>query len=203
MNIANPSQDIAELFNEQPTLETERLILRKLRQEDAPDMFEYASDPETVQYVTFEPNKTLEDTRALIERMAATRPGMERLIWAIEHKENSKMLGTVGLHLDSARHARAELAYIINKAYWGRGIVPEAAQRVIQYGFEALQLHRIQALCKPENMASARVMEKVGMSYEGIMREYIFIKGTWWDSKMYAILRQDWEAAGSRRVGRP
>ena len=89
-------------------------------------------------------------------------------------------------------HARAEVGYVLSRGYWGRGIMTEAVRAVIHFGFEELHLNRIESRCIAENMASARVMEKAGMVYEGTLRGREFIKGYYRDMKVYAIRRKEY-----------
>jgi ribosomal-protein-alanine N-acetyltransferase len=92
-------------------------------------------------------------------------------------------------------HARAELGYVLSREHWGRGLMPEAVRAVIRFGFGRMGLNRVQARCIAENVASARVMEKAGMAYEGTLRESEFIKGAYRDMKLYSILRREYRPA--------
>ena len=92
-------------------------------------------------------------------------------------------------------HARAELGYVLSREHWGKGLMPEAVRAVMAFGFEKLSLNRIQARCIAENLASARVMEKAGMTFEGTLRESEFIKGAYRDIKLYSILRREYRGA--------
>jgi ribosomal-protein-alanine N-acetyltransferase len=178
-----------------PTLETERLVLRRPRMEDAADVFEYGSDPEVTRTVTFVSHATIEDSRAWLARVLERVPAESGLCtFAMELKNTGKMVGTCGIFLDDVRSARAEAAYVLNRAYWGQGLTAEALRAVVDFGFRQLGLNRISAMCLPENTASARVMEKAGMTYEGTLREYMFFKGRYNDLRVYATLRREWEA---------
>jgi ribosomal-protein-alanine N-acetyltransferase len=177
-----------DVFSNFPTLETKRLILRKLRLEDAKDVFEYASDPEVSKYVTWEPHRSIEDSINLIKFTHERYEKREGIIWGIVYKENNKVIGTCDISL-AIKHFRAEIAYAISRDYWGKGLMTEAVKEVIKFGFEKMNLNRIQAMCIPENIGSYRVMEKVGMKYEGLIREYMYIKGKFQDLKLYSILR--------------
>ncbi|MDQ3927596.1 MAG: GNAT family N-acetyltransferase [Chloroflexota bacterium] len=192
--LGQPGGEITELFNRAPILETKRLRLRGLRMEDATYVYEYASDPEVARYVMFEPHQSLGESRAYLERVLSRPPGSGSINLGMEHRATGKLLGRIVLFLDSERDARGELAYALNRSYWGQGYTTEAARVVIDHGFRHLPLHRIQATCFPENEASARVLEKAGMSYEGTLRQYMLIKGKYQDLKMYSILRSEWEA---------
>ena len=97
-------------------------------------------------------------------------------------------------------HARAELGYVLSRKLWGRGLMPEAVRAVVRFGFGRMELNRIEARCIIENAASARVMEKAGMTCEGTLREREFIKGAYRDMRLYSILRREYrpESSGAR-----
>jgi [ribosomal protein S5]-alanine N-acetyltransferase len=97
-------------------------------------------------------------------------------------------------------HSRAELGYVLAQEYWGTGLMPEAVRRVIRFCFERMDLNRVEARCLAENVASARVMEKAGMSYEGTLRKREYIKGAYRDMKMYSILRSEYATGSPRPV---
>lgn len=108
------------------------------------------------------------------------------------YKGDGHIVGTCGFVNWSLDHARAELGYAIHREYWGQGLVPEAVRAMISFGFEKIGLNRIEARCIAENTASARVMEKAGMSYEGTLRQREFIKGAYRNIKLYAILESEY-----------
>jgi ribosomal-protein-alanine N-acetyltransferase len=179
-------------FEDLPELETERLLLRKMRLDDARAMFAYASDPEVTRYVLFETHRSIEDSEAFL-RLAVE--GYERGDfggWGVVLKDSGAFVGTCGVDYGYApEHARAELGYVLSREHWGKGLIPEAVRAVIRFGFGRMELNRIQARCIAENTASARVMEKAGMTYEGTLREYQLIKGAYRDMKFYSILRRE------------
>lgn len=180
-------------FRNLPDLETERLLLRRLRPDDAPDMFKYASDPQVALYTTWEAHQSVEDSAAFIaaimEGYGTDKPGS--WTWGIVLKESNKLIGTLALW-GAPQHARAEVGYAIGRPYWGRGLVAEAVIALLKLGFGQLGLNRIEARCMPQNVASARVMEKAGMSFEGVLREQMLVKGRFDDLKMYSILRREY-----------
>lgn len=110
--------------------------------------------------------------------------------WAITRQTNGEVIGAFGLGID-ARHHRGSLGYWLDVASWNRGITSEAAQRVVRFGFETLNLHRIEAMCLPRNIASSRVMEKAGMEFEGILRGYFCKDGVFEDVAMHAVIRDE------------
>src|SRR5829696_4024847 len=182
-----------KIFADLPELETERLLLRKMHLDDAEAMFAYASDPEVTRYVLFETHRSVEDSKAFL-RLATE--GYERGDfggWGVVLKDGGAFVGTCGVDVNYApEHARAELGYVLSRDHWGRGLMTEAVRAVISFGFGRMELNRIQARCIAENTASARVMEKAGMTYEGTLRESEFIKGAYRDMKLYSILRSEY-----------
>jgi ribosomal-protein-alanine N-acetyltransferase len=181
-----------DVFRELPTLETERLWLRKLRPDDLDDIFEYASDPEVAKYTTWETHKTPADAHTFLASVLERYQTGQIAVWGLEHKSDQKLIGTCALHDVVPHHARAELGYALSRSYWNKGYMTEAVHAVIDFGFGTLQFNRIEAHCLPENIGSARVMEKVGMTFEGTLRQHMFVKGKYDDLRMYSILRSEW-----------
>ena len=170
-----------------PQLETPRLVLRALVPGDADDIFAYAADPDVAQYTLWSTHTTIADSRQFIAWIS----GGSLACWAIMQPATGQVIGTSFLHSHHARHHRAEIAFNLAKHSWGRGYATEAAQAVIRTGFVHYGLNRIEGTCMLGNGASARVMEKIGMRFEGILRQYVFAKQAFHDLKLYAILRED------------
>ena len=183
---------IEDIFRDLPTIKTERLVLRKLTQDDAQDVFEYASDPEVPKYSTWSVHQSIEDTKEFLNAVIEEYVNHEIAPWGIVHKADKKVIGTCGFVNWILDDDRAEIGYALSRKYWGQGYMPEAVREAIDFGFRKMQLNRIEARCKVENTASARVMEKVGMKFEGILREHMFVKGKYHDLKIYSILRKEW-----------
>jgi ribosomal-protein-alanine N-acetyltransferase len=181
------------LYPDLPTLESDRLMLRKMSLEDAPDLFEYASDSQVAQYTTWTPHKSLEDSQIFLNSILAKYQNHESYDWGIIHKGDGKLIGTCGFVNWVSPHHHAEIGYALSRPYWGKGYMPEAVKAVLAFGFQKTNLNRIEGRCKLPNHSSARVLEKVGMKYEGILRQQMFSKGSFHDMKLYAILREDWE----------
>ncbi|UOQ44856.1 GNAT family N-acetyltransferase [Halobacillus salinarum] len=175
-----------EKIAEVPVIETERLLLRKITIDDAEDMYVYASDEEVTKSVTWETHASLTDTIEFIETFIPRYDAP----WGIELKENGKFIGTVHFVWWQPEHACAELGYVLSKDYWGRGLITEAVRAVISFGFDQLDLVRIQARCFVDNKGSERVMNKAGMSYEGISRKAMYVKGEHKDLKVYAVINE-------------
>ncbi|MCT7984679.1 GNAT family N-acetyltransferase [Laspinema sp. A4] len=181
------------LYPDLPTLESDRLILRKMSLEDAPDLFEYASDPEVAKYTTWHPHQSLEDSHIFLNSILKKYQNHECFDWGIVHKADIKLIGTCGLVNWVLPHYHAEIGYALSQRYWGQGYMTEAVQALLAFGFQKTDLNRIQGRCKLANRPSARVMEKVGMKFEGILRQQMFIKGSFHDMNLYALVRKDWE----------
>jgi ribosomal-protein-alanine N-acetyltransferase len=110
----------------------------------------------------------------------------------VEHKRDRRLIGTCGfISWDKSRNC-AEIAYALSQPYWHRGLMTEAATAVADFGFRTMGIYRLQAYCDPANIGSNRVMEKLGMRYEGTLRAYFLIKGDYRDMKVYSILRSEW-----------
>lgn len=171
-----------------PTLETQRLILRPIELSDAEAIFQYAKNPNVSRFTLWEPHQTIQDSLNYIKEYVFNyyAQGVPEP-FGISLKENpQKLIGTVGCFWSSRHDKSMELAYAISEDYWGQGLVAEAAQTVIDYCFKEFSLKRIQARCKIENKASARVMEKIGMSYEGTLKSEIYHRNRHWDMAYYA-----------------
>jgi [ribosomal protein S5]-alanine N-acetyltransferase len=174
-----------------PTIETDRLLLRKITLNDANDMFEYASDPQVSEYTMWSTHSSIEDTKYFLKSLLKMYKRRELVDWGIVHKAENKFIGTCGFVEWRMTHSRAEIGYTLSRKYWGEGYMTEAVNAVIDFGFREMLLNKIQARCEVNNIASARVMEKAGMQLEGILRQQIFVKGRYWDLKTYSILKEE------------
>ena len=184
---------MADFYFSTPTLETERLILRRLNIRDAQDMFEYSQDPQVAQHVLWSAHRTISDSRMTIKyQMHKYRAG-EPASWGIELKETGKLIGTIGFMWFQPDNMSAEVGYSLARAQWNKGIMSEALDKVIRYGFSKLYMNRIEAQHEVDNPASGRVMEKCGMKKEGVLRQRLYNKGKYCDMALYSILRDDWK----------
>ena len=174
-------------FSDLPAIETERLLLRRLEMADAEDIFEWVSDPQVTTYLFWRVHQSIEDSRDFVAWVTAD----DFACWGVVLTENSKVIGNCFLYNVNFEHKRAEIAFNIARKYWGRGYATETAQAIVQFGFEGWHLNRIEGTCMVENRASARVMEKVGMTLEGVLRKYVYTKGRFHDMKLYSILRNE------------
>jgi ribosomal-protein-alanine N-acetyltransferase len=173
-------------------IRTERLVLRDDEELDWKDVHIYASDSEVVRYVDWGPN-TADETRGFIERSIAAGKEEPRKIYelAILLKQDEKLIGGCGIHVSDVGNREGWIGYCLNRNFWGQGFGTETARALLRFGVDQLKLHRIFALCDPENTASAHVLEKVGMQREGYLRERKLRRGKWHDELLYAIVDHD------------
>lgn len=178
---------------------TGRLILREFRDEDWSDVHEYSRDARLTYYLNWGPN-TEEQTKAFIKRAIRHQTEIPRTNFelAIAHRESEKVIGNCRLISMLHRHRSSELHCIIRREDWGKGYGSEAIGALLALGFEEFKLHRIFSVVDPEDVASARVLEKCGFEREGHLREHLWNKGQWRDSLLYAILDYEWAQLNGR-----
>jgi ribosomal-protein-alanine N-acetyltransferase len=152
-------------------IETDRLLLRRPRPSDLDAVhYGYATDPDVTRYLTFRPTQALAETRAFLENAIASWSGEKSFTYAITLRPDDRLVGTIALRLGDYN---AELGYVLGRDYWGQGIMPEAAQPLVDWALAQPTIWRVWAICDVENIGSARVMEKVGMQREGLLRRRI------------------------------
>jgi len=184
--------EIAELYRSLPRLETQRLVLRKIEPDDLEDPFADASDPEVTRHLRWGPHRTLGETEAYLDQVLQEYQTGQDGPWGMEHKDTGKLVGGIHLMAISAQHRKAEIGFVLSKAYWNRRLATEAMRRVLAYSFETVGLNRMEGLCTVENHAARRVLEKAGMVRQGLLRECLFQKGAFRDFELYAILKRDY-----------
>ena len=182
-----------DFFARLPVIETDRLILRKMRMSDTSDVHRYAKDPEVARHVLWEAHRSTFETRAYIRYLLYQyRSGLPGS-WGIVLKETGRVVGTIGYMSYTSDNATVEVGYSLSREHWGQGLMTEALTAIIDETFRVLKLHRIEAMHFTDNPASGRVMQKCGMTHEGHLRERINCKGVFRDVEMWAILQKDWE----------
>jgi [ribosomal protein S5]-alanine N-acetyltransferase len=176
-------------------LETPRLLLRPMEYTDAPRIYNYMQDREIAYNTTLIPYPyPAGAAEAWMQQTWEQASSGNSYTFAVVLKAEGCMIGSMGIGLNENHH-RAEIGYWMGKRYWGQGYASEACRRIIQYGFEPLGLNRIQAGYFTRNPASRRVMEKAGMRYEGVLRQYVFKWGEYVDLGYCSILQAEWAAA--------
>ncbi|MBN9282947.1 MULTISPECIES: GNAT family N-acetyltransferase [unclassified Flavobacterium] len=174
-------------FSPFPILETERLRLRQITEQDGQEMFLLRSNPETMQYIPRELPKNIDDAIAHIQYMEELRLTNECLNWAITLKGEDKVIGLIGYFRPQPENYRAEIGYMLSPDHQRKGIIQEALTKAITYGFDDLKLHSIIAITDTENDASWKLLEKNNFIREGHFREDTYWNGRFSDSYIYAL----------------
>ena len=178
-------------FKRIPDINTERLLLRRMRPEDCADMYEYSKCDDVTEYLLWSPHPNRIHTKKYLEYIKTRYDDGEFYDWAIELKSEGKMIGTCGFSSFDFVNNSAEVGYVINPAYQRHGYAPEALLEVMMFGFMELTLHRIEAKYMDGNDASRKVMDKLGMKYEGCARSSMFVKGKYRSIHTCAILSDE------------
>ena len=188
------SMKIEEHFELFPVLETRRTTLRPITSSDLDDIASYCTVPEVSQYTVWDAHKSIEDTKAFIDSVMNRYETHRVGPWGIEHKETKQLIGSCSFVSWDNKNRRAELGYVLSNRFWNQGLMSEVIARIIQFGFEELDLVRLEARCLPGNIGSSRVMEKTGMKFEGLLRKNIWVKNEFQDLMLYSIIKEDYES---------
>jgi RimJ/RimL family protein N-acetyltransferase len=174
-------------------LKTDRLTLRRLSPEDAPDVHAYRSDPEVSRYQMWRP-RSLDDTREFLEQLAAVEPDTPGtwLQLAIVSRDNNAVIGDCGIRFPDNDPHQAELGITLKPSHQRQGFASEALSAVLAYVFESLRKHRVFTSIDPRNLASIALVSRIGMRQEAHFRESILIRGEWLDDVVYALLEREW-----------
>lgn len=181
-----------------PILETVNLRLRELVPSDAENVLRIFADDEVTRFYDFETFTSLGQAADLIVKQATRYEKGEAIRWGITQKANDVVIGTVGLVI-SRSSAIGGLGYDLARPYWRRGIMTEALKIVISYSFQSVNLNRLQALVMPGNVASMKLLEKLGFVEEGILREYAFFKGRYQDLHCFSLLKREFRPEMANR----
>ena len=187
-------EEAARIFRDPPIIETPRLILRKLLKSDSEDMYEYSSNREVTRYLLWEPHLNETYTRKYLVYLQGRYRAGDFYDWGVIYKKSNKMIGTCGFTRFNFESNSAEVGYVLNPAFWGYGIALEAVLATMRFGFANLGLHRIEAKYMIGNDRSRRVMEKLGMQFEGVARDSMHVKGRFVSVGTCAILRDEFRA---------
>jgi [ribosomal protein S5]-alanine N-acetyltransferase len=173
-----------------PQLETRNLTLREMGPADAEAVFQIFADDEVTQFYDLAALTDIEQASQLIIRQADRFAQQTGLRWGITQKDHDTVIGTCG-YMFHKPSFRAELGYDLARPYWGRGIMTEALQAIIRFGFEELGVNRFQALVMPGNVASIKLLLKLGFQEEGVLREYAHFKGAFHDLHCFSLLKRN------------
>ena len=181
-----------------PQLETERLVLREIVPADAEDLFHIFSDEETMRYWSCRPYMCVDQAHRLIEGLAKVILVGAGIHWAITLRGDGRLVGKCGYNEWRKAHRRGDISYILAPEQRGKGIVSEALGAMLDYGFDHMNLHSVEAGVTPGNEASTRMLERLGFRLEGHLRESFLTDRGFVDSLIYSLLRSDWKSAHGR-----
>ena len=176
-----------------PPLETERLDLRQLTPEDTDFIFRHFSNPLVFQYLLDEPPVTEFAQAEEIVQFYLGKDGNSYNRWLMVRKTDQQPIGTCGFHKWNKRFYRAEIGYDLSPDFWGQGYMTEALKAVISHGFAHMKLNRIEALVAIENDRSTSLLKKLSFQQEGLLRDYFYLDGKFYDHSLFALLKSDWE----------
>lgn len=176
-----------------PRLETERLILRALRMEDADFIFREWGSPVVTHYMRDEePLRSREEAEEWLQPLQTPEKMPAVKWWGIESRADRVLIGSCGFCRWTKQHHWAEIGYDLWPDYWGQGLMPEALRALLRYGFQVMGLNRVEATTHTENQRSMRVLEKLGFQREGLLREYYCRESVYNDQVLFSLLRREW-----------
>ena len=173
-----------------PILETDRLILRELTNEDAEGIFACFSKEDVTRFYGQETFKSVIEAEKIVDIFSKNYREKRGIRWGIERKKTKGIIGTIGFNAWLPKHKRAEIGYEIHPQQWRKGYTSEAVSEVISYGFDVMGLTRIGAVVFIENEASNKLLGKVGFQQEGVLRKYMYQDGKPYDTYVYSLLKE-------------
>ena len=185
-----------------PTISTERLRLRSLTPGDVPALAAIFGDSEVCRFWSHAALTDVSAAQALYDHIVKCFAARSLFQWGIAERESDAVVGTCTLAALSSEHRRAELGFALARASWGRGYIAEVLPALVDFAFETLDLHRLEADVDPRNQRSIRAIQRLGFKREGWLRERYHVNGELQDSILYGLLRRDWVspyAANERR----
>lgn len=174
-------------------METGRLVLRPLLPEDAEAYLDMFSNHEAMNFWSGAAITSLQEAREMLKNDLEWTARGDALCWAITQTGNGELIGKISLYLYSEQNRRAETGYILNRRHWGRGLMSEALGVVLDFAFEQLSLHRVEADVDPDNAASLALLRNFGFVREGLFRDRWFVHDEWHDSVMLGLLKADYK----------
>lgn len=176
-----------------PVLETQRLLLTEMTEAEIDINGQLRNDLDAMRFLDRPRAATPEQRRALFDQVKEMEARGEGLLWCIYLKENQQFIGTIGFFRTNHGSNYSEIGYMLFPAYWQKGFMTEAATRILQFAFDSLRFHRIEANINPGNEASRALLLKLGFRKEAYFVENYFFNNQYLDSEMYGILDREWE----------
>lgn len=178
-------------FSPFPEIRTKRLLLRKIMDADAPEIWFLRSDETVMKYIDREKPKSQQEGLDFIKKVNATIDKNECIMWAIALQDNpGKLIGNIGFWRIINQHYRAEIGYMLHPDFWNKGMMKEALHAAANFGFNQMKLHSIEAQINPDNVASGMLLEKAGFIREAYFKEDFFFKGKFIDTAIYSLLNK-------------
>ena len=182
-----------------PVLTGPRVRLRGPRVQDIDDVFALFSHADVMRYWSSAPMRVRMQAEGKVEEMLEGFAHRESLNWLVATRRDDRAIGSCTLYRFDARHRRAEIGYALHPGQWGRGLASEAVALALDWGFGALDLHRIEADIDPRNQASRRLLTGLGFRREGLLRQRFLIDGSASDSEIFGLLQDEWRGDTTRR----
>jgi ribosomal-protein-alanine N-acetyltransferase len=181
-------------FHPFPILYTERLVLKSITKNDANDIFRMRSDKKIMQFISRPMAASVNDALEYINKIQESLINKYGITWAISLRDNnSSIIGTIGFWRIVNEHYRAEIGYMLSKDFHGRGIMHEAMQPVLDYGFNVMKLHSVEADADPNNIASIKLLQKNNFVREAYLKENYYFNGEFFDTVIYSLLVQNFK----------
>ena len=175
-------------FSPFPILHTERLTLREIKLNDAEAFFALRTNPDVTKYADRFPPKSIEAIHEFIGKIIADIAANQSIAWAISPKGSDEFMGTVNFHRTYPEHHRAEMGYQLFSEHWRKGIMSEAVRAAIDYGFNTMKLHSIEAQVNPDNEASIALLKKHGFVQEALFKENFYFDGKFLDTPVFSLI---------------
>lgn len=174
-----------------PVINNEKFQMREITVNDIDDMFCYYSNPEMMKYTSTEVHNSKDETFARITKLSNSYKNNKGIAWAIEDKVSKRVIGDIGIYNITSDGKKAGIGFNIAQSHWNKGYGTMALTIAFNYAIKEMHINRVEATCIIDNIASARIMEKAGMHFEGILRQYSSKNGKYHDVKMYSIIKDD------------
>lgn len=171
-------------------IKTARLTLREFVADDWSAVLTYQSDPRYLRFYEWE-TRTEVDVRAFVRRFMDWQNEQPRMKFQLAIEHAGRLIGNCGIRMVDAKNREAEIGYELDPKFWRNGYATEAALAMLDFGFRELKLHRVSSWCIADNVASAHVLEKLGLKREGRIREQRWFKNRWWDALIFGILEHE------------
>ncbi len=182
-----------DLFTHFPVIETSRLILRQPRIEDAEAHFRVFSDAEVLEFYDVLPFSTVAESQVFIGQLQRWYTDRQGIRWAITRRGEDVLLGTCGFFAFDPGFHRAEMGYELGRTYWRQGIMSEALQAILSFGFDLINFHRVEATVDDDNYRSKSLLTKLGFTYEGCRKQRFYFRERFIDEHLFGLLKADWQ----------